>query len=212
KLEINTDIRQLQAQEVVQGDRPPFKNNYAKFGLGNFSTGLAELYLNTGSDEALQAGFFLKHLNQKGDYEGQKFTRQSAGIFGKSIQEKVSLFGELGFDKFGTSFYGIDPLTEQQFSADPEKQRYNTFTLRGEMLKNYREEDEVDYALKADAYFLSDKFNAKENAFVLSGFVNKVWDKFNVGVNTSLDFTQTKDSVSLGNHIFRANPYIKLQG
>lgn len=212
KLEINSDIRQLQAQEVVEGDRPPLKNNYAKFGLGNFSTGLAELYLNTGSDEALQAGFFLKHLNQKGDYEGQKFTRQSAGIFGKSIQEKVSLFGELGFDKFGTSFYGLDPLTEQQFSADPEKQRYNTFTLKGEMLKNYREEDEIDYALKADAYFLSDKFNAKENAFVISGFVNKVWDQFNVGVNTSLDFTQTKDSVSLGNHIFRANPYIKLQG
>lgn len=212
KLELNSDIRQLQAQEVVDGVRPPLLNNYAKFGMGNLSTGLAELYLNTGADEALQAGFFLKHLNQKGDITGQKLSRQNAGIFGKSILPKVTLNGELGFDRFATSFYGVDPSTNLTFNSDPEKQRYSTISLKGEMLKNYKEEDELEYAVKADAYFLSDKFNAKENAVALSGFVNKVWKDFNIGVNSSLDFTQTKDSLNIGNHIFRANPYIKLQG
>ncbi|EOR96590.1 putative TonB-dependent receptor [Arcticibacter svalbardensis MN12-7] len=212
KLELNSDIRQLQAQEVINGERPPLLNNYAKFGMGNFSTGLAELYLNTGSDEALQAGFFLKHLNQKGDITGQKYSRQNAGIFGKSILPKVTLNGELGFDRFSTFLYGVDPSTNLTFNSDPQKQRYSTISIKGEMLKNYKSEDELDYAVKADAYFLSDKFDAKENAIALSGFVNKVWNDFNIGVNSSLDFTQTKDSLNIGNHIFRANPYIKLQG
>ncbi|WP_069658239.1 TonB-dependent receptor [Arcticibacter eurypsychrophilus] len=212
KLELNSDIRQLQAQEVINSERPPLLNNYAKFGMGNFSTGLAELYVNTGSDEALQAGFFIKHLNQKGDITGQKLSRQNAGIFGKSILHKVTLNGELGFDRFSTFLYGVDPSTNLTFNSDPQKQRYSTISLKGEMLKNYIAEDELDYAVKADAYFLSDKFDAKENAVALSGFVNKVWKDFNIGVNSSLDFTQTKDSLNIGNHIFRANPYIKLQG
>ena len=212
KLELNSDIRQLQAQEVINGERPPLLNNYAKFGMGNFSTGLAELYLNTGSDEALQAGFFLKHLSQKGDITGQKLSRQNAGIFGKSILPKVTLNGELGFDRFSTFLYGVDPTTNLTFNTDPQKQGYSTVSLKGEMLKNYKAEDELDYGVKADAYFLSDKFDAKENAVALSGFVNKVWKDFNIGVNSSLDFTKTKDSLNIGNHIFRANPYIKLQG
>lgn len=213
KLEQNSDIKQLQAQALSQQPAAPLRNNYAKLGLGNYSTGLAELYLNTGQDEALQAGVFVKHLNQEGGISKQQFSRQQIGVFGKSVMNNITLNGEIGFDRYATFFYGVRPDSSRPFSSNPEKQRYGTITLKGELLKNYSENAGADYALKADAYLLSDKFDAKENAVAISGFVNKVWKQFNIGVNASGDFTQTKDSLySIGNHIFRANPYIKVQG
>ncbi len=213
KLELNSDIRQLQAQSLSQQPAAPLKNNYAKVGFGNFSTGLAELYLNTGPDEALQAGFFVKHLNQEGDLNKQEFSQQEIGVFGKSIMDEITLNGELGFDRFSSFFYGSNPDTSLQFNQNPLKQRFGTITLKGELIKNFAQDATSDYALKADAYLLSDKFDAKENSIALSGFFNKEWKQFNIGVNTSADFTQTKDSLySIGNHIFRANPYIKIQG
>lgn len=212
KLELNSEIRQLQAQPLSQAAVPPPLTNYAKLGLGNFSTGLAELYLNTGADEGLQAGVFAKHLNQEGSLTKQQFSRQELGIFGKSVLDKITLNGEVGFDRYASYYYGFSADSGKTIHANPEKQRYSTFTLKGELIKNYEENPPVDYALKADAYLMSDKFNAKENSLALSGFLNKVWKQFNIGVNTSLDITQTKDSASIGNHIFRANPYIKLQG
>lgn len=212
KLELNSDIRQLQAQPLsLQIDRP-LTHSYAKLGFGNFSTGLAELYLNTGPDEALQAGAFFKHFNQEGNLSKQQFSRQEIGIFGKSVLDKITLNGELGFDRNSTYFYGTNRDSIRPINPNPEKQRYGTVSLRGELIKNYSENEAYDYALKADGYLLSDKFNAKETSLALSGFYNKVWKQFNIGLNTSADFTQTKDSVSIGNHIFRANPYIKLQG
>ena len=213
KLELNSDIRQLQAQTLSQGPVAPLRNNYAKLGLGNFSTGLAELYVNTGADEALQAGAFVKHLNQEGSLNKQQFSRQEIGVFGKSVMDKITLNGEIGFDRYSTFFYGTNRDTSLNFNNDPQKQRYGTFTLKGELIKNYVEGAESDYALKADAYLLSDKFDVKENSIAFSGFFNKNWEQFNIGLNTSADFTQTKDSVnSIGNHIFRLNPYVKVQG
>ncbi|WP_207532189.1 hypothetical protein [Desertivirga arenae] len=211
RLELNSDITQLQAQPLQQAAPLPFENNYAKAGIGNYSSTLGEVYLNNGPDEALQLGFFAKHLAQSGSLNKQNYSRQQAALFGKSIQEKITINGELNFDRLGSYFYGVNPEMADQ-NLDPRKQRFGTVGLKGELLKNYDPESTLDYAVKADAYTLSSKYNSKETSFALSGFFNGVWKQFNLGVNSSLDFTSTKDSLNIGNHIFRANPYIKFQG
>jgi len=213
KFELNSDIRQLQAQAPVQEKPAELKNNLVKIGAGSFNTGLGEIYLNTGRDEALQAGVFFKHLNQEGSLDGQKVSRQQAAVFGRSIQDKISLNGEIGFERLGTNFYGFAP--EEPLTGDPAKQRWSTLALKGEILKNEEEDNdqEFSYAAKGDAYFLGSFNKQKENSFAVSGFLNKTWNQFNFGANTSLDLTTVKDSLgSSGNHIFRANPYVKFQG
>ena len=212
RLELNSDIRQLDAQPLNAAPAPLFENNYAKLGFGNYGTALGELYLNTGNDEALQAGFFMKHLGQSGDLNKQRGTRQEVGIYGKSIMEKITVNGELGFDRLSTNFYAVNPNIPN-FNPDPKKQRFSTISLKGELLKNYEQtQSSLDYAIKADAYTLSSRYGSKETSFALSGFFNNTYKQFNVGVNSSIDFTKTKDSLDIGNHIFRANPYVKFQG
>lgn len=213
KLELNSEIRQLQAQPLSLRPEAPLKNNYVKLGLGNYSSGLAELYVNTGADEALQAGFFVKHLNQEGNLDKQQFSRQEMGVFGKSVLDKFTLNGELGFDRYSSFYYGVRPDSSLPFSTNPDKQRYSTVSLKGELIKNYSPEATSDYALKLDAYLFSDKFDARENSLALTGFYNQVWKQFNIGVNASGDFTNPKDSLyNLSNNVFRANPYVKIQG
>lgn len=211
RLELNSDLRQLQSEELIQRPAAILKNNYAKLGFGTLNTALGEVYINTGEDEALQAGVFFKHINQGGDLPKQKYSRQQLGVFGKSIQDRITLNGEVGFDRFGTNFYGYNtdlPLS----NTDPKKQHYNLYKLQGELLKNFEEDPNSDFAVKGDAYLLRDNFDAKENSFALSTFYNKKWNQFNIGLNGSADLTSTKDSLTTNNNLLRINPYIKFQG
>ncbi|WP_207428661.1 TonB-dependent receptor [Pedobacter sp. SYSU D00535] len=212
KLELNSDITQLQAQPVQEASFEVLRNNYAKVGVGNLGTNLGEFYINTGQDQALQAGVFFKHLGQEGNLNKQNISRQQIGLFGKSILEKITLNGDIGFERFATHFYGVNP-EQPLFNTNPERQRFSTFSARGELLKNYQKDNNLDFAVKADAYRFANRFDGRESSFALSGFFNNVWRQFNIGLNSSLDFTGVKDSsYSVGNHIFRANPYIKFQG
>ena len=213
RLNLPSGMGQLNIQEV-QSTRPDIMtNNYAKLGIGNFNTILGEVYVNTGTADIYQAGFYAKHLGQKGDLEGQKFSEQKIGVFGKRIMDAFTLKGEVGYNRYGTAFYGYIP---ELYAAalTPENQTFNDFYLSGELLKNYDPNaDDVSYSLKADAYLFSDAFNAKENSFAISGYFNKTIQAFNLGANVSADLTTVKGTdYSTPNNIVRLNPYIRFQG
>jgi hypothetical protein len=214
KLDINTGTHRLEIQQVPPSRPDILTNNYAKIGVGNFNTLLGEVYISNGEDEALQVGGFIKHLSQKGsDLEGQNFGEQKIGLFGRSILDKITLNGEIGFNRYATRYYGFVP-TLPDLNPDPIKQHYNDIYIKGELNSNHEDNEELlSYSLKADGYLFGNAFSAKENSFALSGNINKKVNAFNVGANVSGDFTNVKSQdLSLGNHIARLNPYIRFQG
>lgn len=214
KLDINTGTHRLEIQQVPPSRPDILTNNYAKIGVGNFNTLLGEVYISNGEDEALQVGGFVKHLSQKGsDLEGQNFGEQKIGLFGRSILDKITLNGEIGFNRYATRYYGFVP-TLPDLNPDPIKQHYNDIYIKGELNSNHEDNEELlSYSLKADGYLFGNAFSAKENSFALSGNINKKVNAFNVGANISGDFTNIKSQdLSLGNHIARLNPYIRFQG
>src|SRR5690606_4025005 len=212
RVNLPSGMGQLEIQEIRSTRSEIMLNNYAKLGIGNFNSILGELYINSGTDEYYQRGFYAKHLSQKGDLEGQKFSEQKFGVFGRSILERFTLTGELGFNRYGTSFYGVQNTDFIQ--NDFAKQHYNDLFLTGELLKNYDPNDtDLSYSLKADAYLFGDAYNAKENSFALSGYVNKAINAFNIGANVSADLTGVKATdFETSNNIVRLNPYIRFQG
>ncbi|HEY0898875.1 MAG TPA: hypothetical protein VGD90_06055, partial [Sphingobacteriaceae bacterium] len=213
RLELNSDIRQLEAQKLAEEKARIFKNNFARIGAGNLNTALGEVYINTGADEALQAGLFAKHLSQSGTLNKQQLSNQEFGLFGRSIGEVITFGGRMTFDRRSTFFYGIDPALPAP-GADPAKQRFNTLEVEGEMYNNFTEDaTKVNYGLKANAYTFGNVANGKENSVALSGYFNTALNKFNIGFNVNTDFTNSKDSLySIGNHVLRGNPYVKLKG
>ena len=124
KLDLNTNIKELQAQKMADEQPVILSNNYVKAGGGNFNTALGEIYISTGRDEALQAGAFIKHLSQKGSMELQQFSRQELGLFGRTITDDYSLSGKLIYDRNASNFYGFDPLSS--VATDMSKLQFST--------------------------------------------------------------------------------------
>lgn len=211
KLELNSNIKELEAQRMASEQEVVLSNNYAKGAAGNFGTVLGEAYVNTGRDQALQAGAFFKHLSQQGDLDKQQFSNQQLGIFGRSVADAFSVSGKLMYDRRSTFFYGFNPVAAAPVTMD--KQRFGTISGQVELMNHYSESSTLDYALNLNAYQFNNINEGSESTAILGGSVNKAMNAFNVGLNASADFTAVKDAAyKMGNSFLRANPYIKLQG
>jgi hypothetical protein len=212
RLELNSDINKLQAQQVAQERPDTLYNNYVKGGLGTSATTLAEAYINIGRDEALQAGGFFRHFGQEGKLNGQKFNQQQLSVFGRSIMDDFTLSGRINYQRNGLYFYGQD-VNNSFVNENPEKQAFNFIEAEAEIASKYTpDESALSYAAKVNGYIWSDRFNAKENSVVLNGYLNKRISSFNLGLASSLEMGNTKDlQVSVNNHLVKVNPYIRLQ-
>ncbi|MCX2574599.1 TonB-dependent receptor [Pedobacter sandarakinus] len=212
KLELNSDIQKLQAQALADEKESILINNYVKGAFGSLATLLGEAYFNTGKDEGLQLGGYFKHFSQEGKLNKQNSSNQQLSVFGRSILEENTVSGKINFERNSTYFYGIDNANPQ-LNPDPQKQALTFLEVEGELVKNFTEDqDALSYALKANAYLWSDKFDAKESYFTLNGYLNKRISSFNLGLAASTEFGNTKDALTnVGNNLLRLNPYIRLQ-
>ncbi|MEJ5994238.1 hypothetical protein WG904_07360 [Pedobacter sp. Du54] len=212
KLALNTDIQKLQAQQMADEKEAILVNNYVKGGLGNLGTILAEGYIGMGKDEALQTGVFFKHFGQSGKLNKQNENTQQLSVFGRSIGDKATLNGRLNYERHGLFFYGVDELNPV-LNTDPEQQALSFIELEGEVVNRFtNDENALSYAAKANLYFFNDKFDAKEQVFTLSTYLNKRIRDFNVGLAANTEIGTTKDfSTKVSNNLLRLNPYLKLQ-
>lgn len=212
KLELNSDINKLQAQEVAAEREAELINNYVKGGFGSAKTILGEAYINIGKDEAMQAGGYFQHFSQSGKLNKQQSSQQKLSVFGRSIGETATLSGRVNFQRNGLYFYGINDANPS-LNPNPERQTLNFFEAEGEVVNKFTDDpDAFSYAAKVNGYIWSDKFNAKENSIVLNGYMNKRISSFNLGLAASAEFGGTKDSITdVGNNILKLNPYIRLQ-
>jgi len=212
KLEINSDIQKLQAQALVDEKQSELINNYVKGGFGSLATLLGEVYVNIGRDPALQVGGYFKHFSQEGKLNKQNSSNQQFSLFGRSIMSENTVSGRINFERNGLYFYGIDN-DRPALNPNPEKQALTLFEAEGELIKNYKEDDDAfSYAVKANGYVWNDKFSAKESYLTLNGYLNKRISSLNLGLAASTEFGNTKDvTTSVGNNLLRLNPYIRLQ-
>ena len=213
RLELNSGIRELEAQKMIKLKQEELKNNFAKLALGNLGTTLAQLNIATGQDEALQAGFNFNHLGMNGKLNQQKISKQSFGGYGRSIGDALILEGKLSYDRTSTYFYGQD--SQNSFTnLNPENQKFNYFEAEGVILNrnDADEETNFDYAAKINASIFSNAFEARENSVIISGGLGKDLNKFHLGANAAVDITTSKDlSYSFNNNLFKLNPYIQFK-
>lgn len=210
KLELNSNIKELQAQQMQDEQAKILSNNFVKIGAGTFNTANGEIYINNGQDQALQTGAYFKHLSQQGSLEKQQFSNQTLGVFGRSINDTYTLSGKLGYDRKSTFFYGFDPASS--IPVDKSKQRFGIIEANGEIASNYSESSTFDYLAGIRIYQFSDINSARENSVLLNTQISKKISLAYLGLNASVDFTNSKDlAYKTGNHLLRANPFVRLK-
>ena len=214
RLEQNSEIKQLDAMKIPPViDTVPY-NNLVRGGIGNLKTTFFEGYFGNGQDMAMQIGGYVRHFAQSSSfYANQKSNKEEIGVYGKNIGEINTLSGRIDYVSKGNYFYGYDKYNPPA-NLDIAHQYFNTLSAEGEIAKNYQDiENDFTYALKLKGYAFGDRFKARENNLVLSGFVNQTINEFYTGLSASLDLSTQKDSLySYNNSIVRLNPYIKFQG
>jgi len=223
KLDINTGLHVLDLKERPFSVRENILPNYVKVGIGNFNTILAEGYFAYEDFVDMRFGGFVKHLSQKGELEAQKFSRQELGVFGRRVLPQFTIDGMLGYNRYGTNFYG-DPVIGSGAPINPDKapQTFNDIYFSGELTSNTQAEDEdaLSYSAKVNAYaYNSSAFDAKETSFVLSSYLNKRMRFFNAGVNLTLDINNMDGmqnpitgARTINNSYAIINPYIRFKG
>jgi hypothetical protein len=213
KLQQDNEIRQLQAKKMPpERDSIP-ANNYAEVGLGNLKTTYGEGYFNTGPDQALQAGGFIKHFAQEGTLDKQDQDKNEVNVFGKSIGTVNDLSGFIDYKYNSNYFYGYNEAVPTTF-VNPARQHFSILSAQGDLAKNFVDStNDFTYALKLKGYTYSDAFKARENNLVLSGFINANVKQFYAGIAASMDLSTQQDSLyDYDNSLIRINPYIKFQG
>ncbi|MFA4871242.1 MAG: hypothetical protein WC623_23790 [Pedobacter sp.] len=212
KLELNSDINKLKAQQLAAQKEAELINNYVKGAFGSASTVLAEAYVNIGRDEALQAGAFFKHFGQSGSLNKQNYNQQQLSAFGRSIGDQVTLSGKLNYQRQGLYFYGVDKA-RPTFNTDPAQQVLSFIEAEGEIVNKFTEDpDALSYAAKLNGYIWNDQYKAKESSIVLNAYLNKRISSLNLGLAGSVELGKTKDELtSFGNNLLKLNPYIRLQ-
>jgi hypothetical protein len=60
---------------------PKLRNNYFRFGFGNYATPLVEGYINSMRNKTWNNGFFFKHLSSKGDRDFNNFSNNISNTF-----------------------------------------------------------------------------------------------------------------------------------
>lgn len=221
KLDINTGLKELNVQQLPFTKTQDITSNYVKLGVGNLGTILGEAYIAVEDYEDMRFGGFVKHLNQKGSLDDQKFSRQEVGVFGRRVLSAFTIDGVLGYNRYGTRFYGI-PVDINGLTLNPtrEAQRFNDIYFTGELTSNFdpNNEEALSYSAKVDAYTYKDKFEASENSIALSGYLNKRLRTFNIGANVALDVNSIGGSSNVAkdtkfkNSLANINPYISLKG
>lgn len=221
KLDINTGLRELNVQELPFTRAQDIRSNYAKLGMGNLGTILGEAYFAVEDYEDIRFGGYLKHLNQKGSLEDQKFSRQEVGVFGRRVLPGFTVDGTLGYNRYGTRFYG-NPLDVNGLSLNParEAQSFNDIFLLGELVSNYdpSNTEALSYSAKIDAYTFKDKYKASENSVALSGYLNKRLRTFNIGANVAVDINSIAGASNVlndkkfNNSLATINPYVSFKG
>ena len=219
KLDINTGLKELTVQELPFTRTQDITSNYVKLGIGNLGTILGEAYIANEEYENLRFGAFVKHLNQKGALEQQKFSRQEVGVFGRRVLDGFTVDGLVGFNRYATRFYGIGTdVNNLPLNPAKEAQAFNDIYLTGELTSNFdpNNEEAVSYSAKIDAYTYKDKFESNENSIALSGYLNKRVRTFNVGANVALDYNSIggvgTNLDKFKNSVATINPYISFKG
>ena len=173
---------------------------YAKLGIGSTIMPLGELYFNSTRSRSNFYGVHVKHLSSFGEvkdrdktvYAPASFDQTSAEIFGKTIQNKFSVEGKLGYNNNGFHYYGIP---NKNINADSIRQRFQIINAESVMETNRGDSSRLNVKVGVNyRYFTNQKsiydtlgnWKTQENKFDLTtkAWYNKGTESFytNIGV------------------------------
>jgi len=189
---------------------PKLSNNYFRFGFGNYTTPLAEGYINSVRNKTWNNGIFFKHLSSQGDQAFQNFSNNTIAAHSKRFFDRSILSTSALYHRNVVYNYGFSDSIKPK--EDTLKNIYNLFDLNIslENLKN----DTVSLAYKFDLnyYYQNNNYDLVEHNFKLAGTLSKTISNMPFTLYTGINsMSNISNSNTLQRTAFIFNPRINLQ-
>ena len=185
------------------------KDNYLKFGYGNFNSPYLEGYFNNTQSEDFLLGLHAKHLSSGSgpvDRENSATSQNLIELDVKTFREDVNFDGHLGYQRNKYHFYGYQQNLD--VNKDTIQQIFNQFSMRFG-LGSGSQDSNTGFAIGSSFNYLSDDFEASELTLGLDGEVSFILSK-QLQFITSGDvyFTRIEDSSSINRNYLRVKPLL----
>lgn len=196
-----------------------------KAGFGTSLMPYGEFFVNNTYSRSYAVGGHLKHLSAFGKIKEYAYPGNSenvADFYGKKFFKKNEIGGGIGYKRNAYHYYGFKPGDfPDSIPVPTDKDLYKqSFNLINADLyfKSIHHPDslKLNYTVDMKYYYLNDYYKTSENAFDLTGDINKDLHLFKItssqiiGMNAQIKYCFDQDSVKPYNAgIISLKPYIK---
>ena len=213
------EVSRINAAKMVSPPLTKLYKSYLKLGLGNYSTPMAEIYINSLRSKKHSAGIFLEHKSSGGKvtldnkqkaYAG--YSNSGATLFGKRYFSKSYLYADGGIKNHTVFDYGYNPeITDTILEKGEIRQFYLTAFANAGIRSSHNDSSRLFYNVGVGYKYLQDRFKFGEHAITVVANGNKVFKKSTLNLRSNLNFYKPNamlDSSRNSNILLSINPYV----
>jgi len=223
---INTEyqVNPIMAAKMLNMPLSKLYNSYVKLGFGNYTTPLAEVYINSLRSKKYAAGFFFKHQSSSGKvtldnnakvYAGYSGT--SGELFGKKFFKSSYLYGDAAISGNSVFHYGYDThnpkLPDTLLQKGDIRQNFTLIKLNTGLRSSHSDSSKLSYDIGFGYNFFQDRVHHGENNISINSLLSKRYENKMMGLNASLDVlkpNENLDSAKNSNFLLSLNPSVGL--
>lgn len=219
---MNTEyqVNPINAAKMLSMPVPKLYHSYLKLGFGNYTTPLAEVYVNTLRSKKYNAGFFFHHQSSSGKVTLDNNTKVNAGysetsgeLFGKKFFKSSYLYGSGGLSGNQVFRYGYKPTIDTVLEKGNIRQNYFLAKLNAGIRSTHSDSSKLSYHVNFNYNFFKDRVNHNENNLDINGQFSKRYESKMLGLNASYSLLKPNellDSAKKSNTLVQLNPWIGL--
>jgi hypothetical protein len=213
RLETHLQLDTIEPLKFNEGKQDEIFRNYAKVGLGNYTTPYLEFMASSLRSEKFQFGVRLKHHSSQGNIKGYPLSAYSHNLvsaFGKSFSKNHTLSADIGYNRDVVHFYGFAPdsFPDVQYTNDEIKQRFQHLEGNVEYSSNYKEKYRLNHLFRFGLHHFSDLYGTKESQVSFITSLDKAFRTNGKDFNHSFaldlgyDYLNYKDTLNSANPSF----------
>lgn len=213
-------VNPINAAKMLSMPVPKLYHSYLKLGFGNYTTPLAEVYVNSLRSKKYSAGFFFHHQSSSGKVKLDNSRKVDAGysettgeLFGKKFLKSSYLYGSGALSGNQVFRYGYKPTIDTVLEKGDIRQNYFLAKLNAGLRSTHSDSSKLSYDINFSYNFFRDRVNHNENNLDIIGKFSKRYESKMLGLNASYSLlkpNQLLDSAKKSNTLLELNPWVGL--
>ena len=213
KVETKMELDPVEPMKYSVDKKDQFYRNYAKVGIGNYSTPYLDFMASSLQSEEYLVGARIRHLSSQGKIKGyppSAYSHNTVSVFGKYFTRSHTLSGDLGYDRDVVHHYGFipDSFPDLTYTKEDLKQRFQHIYGKIGVASCYKDNDRLNHRFGLDFHYFTDYYETREAQVTFDIGLDKAFETIGSDFNhsfaldLSMDYLSYRDSMTTSNPLF----------